>query len=529
MSDALARPTPQQIAWHDGEIGMFVHFDVPVYANTQGGTGVEGNFDLTQFNPSKLDTEQWCDVAESIGAKYIIHVAKHYSGFCNWQTDSTDYSIRNTPWRGGKGDIVADLAESCRNRGLGLGIYLSPGDQHHGALPGGVCPNRDAQSRYNDIYRRQLTELLTKYGPIMELWFDGSIVVPIEDIVEEHAPGVICFQGPCANIRWPGSEKGILPYPAWNAVKRRDAVTGKVTAVHGTPDGDCWLPLEVDTPIRDHFWFHNDGGEQYLKSLQQLIDVYYQSVGYGGVLLLNSNPDRSGLIPAADAARAAEFGAEIRKRFACPLAEVAGNGDEVLLPLARPEMVDHVVIMEDIRNGERIRQYVIEGLTEGGWRELCTGSAVGHKKIDCFEPKTVSSIRFRCMEKAGPVSVKKLAAYSVGSVPLFDKDSLSLVNPISVADLEIAPGSKEYTVDLTAACRIPQRYEVELFSHSSHGGFRVVQAELLVDGTSKSDAIVPMSSDKVLDLKITDWCPTEILLRMRIEADIHLAASVMVR
>jgi alpha-L-fucosidase len=255
----LARPTAQQLAWHDLEVMMFVHFDLATF-DGGGGHRVPEHFDLSRFNPAELDVEQWCDVAESLGAKQVVHVAKHGSGFCNWQTQTTEYGVRNTPWRNGRGDILKDLSASCHRRGLKLGVYLCPYDAYHGATVAGVCRDAASQERYNAVYRQQLTEVLTQYGEISELWFDGSTAMPIEDIIDRYAPGVVCFLGPKMGLRWPGTEKGVLPYPAWNGVRRRDAMTGKVTAAHSDPDGECWLPMECDTPIRDHYWFWDVDG-----------------------------------------------------------------------------------------------------------------------------------------------------------------------------------------------------------------------------------------------------------------------------
>ena len=247
----LATPTPQQAAWQDTEIGMFIRLglwswpigvtdDLDVLAETQ-----------KKFNPTKLDTDQWVTVAESMGAKYVLYTARHADGFCMWQTDTTDFSIKNTPWRDGKGDIVAELAESCRKRGMKLAIYFDPRDAYFGAGPGGKCATAEKQDQYNKIFRQQLTELLSNYGDIFEVWFDGSLFVPIEDILEKYAPKAMVFQGPHATIRWVGNEEGYAPDPGWNAVltTKDPARYGVHTGVDGDPDGDAWLPNECDARI----------------------------------------------------------------------------------------------------------------------------------------------------------------------------------------------------------------------------------------------------------------------------------------
>ena len=334
---ALARPTAAQLAWHQMEIEMFVHFGPATWQE-------QDNDDLSlppaKFNPTKLDTEQWCDVAESFGARQIILVAKHVGGFCLWQTDSSTYGLKQAAWRNGKGDIAADLAASCQKRGLRLGMYLSPADKFLDAGIGGRCATPEAQDRYTATYRQQLTELLTRYGPISEIWFDGSLVFEVSDIVTRYAPDAIQFQGPQASIRWAGNEEGILPYPAWNTLSTRDARSGIATVAHSNPDGDAWLPLEVDTTLRGlHWgdkkdpqsicWFWKTYNKSGLKSLDRLIETYYRSVGHGAVLLLNSNPDTTGRIPREDVRRVAEFGNVIRERFSTPLAETSGRGKTI--------------------------------------------------------------------------------------------------------------------------------------------------------------------------------------------------------
>lgn len=408
------KPTPTQAAWQDMEIGMFIHFGIETWQDKEtDDEPVMENLEL--FNPTDVDTDQWVSVAESIGAKYIILVAKHHGGFCLWQTDTTEYSIKNTPWRDGKGDIVADLADSCRKRGMKLGIYISPADFSQKTGGGGSSNNAEIQKKYSNIYRQQWTELLTRYGEIMEIWFDGSTVVKMDDIIRQYAPKAMVFQSPWATIRWVGNEDGYAPYPAWNTVKKADAVSGVSTAGHSDPEGDAWLPIEVDTVIRYHDWFWNTTNEKDLRSLDELMDVYYNSVGHGAVLLLNIAPDTTGRIPDSDEKRAAEFGAEIQRRFGKSIAETNGRGNVVELPLDKPTTIDHVITMEDILQGERVREYVIEGLLRGNWKRIAHGTAIGHKKIDRFAPVKVTKVRLRVRNSAATPIIRKLAVYDTSS------------------------------------------------------------------------------------------------------------------
>ena len=220
------------------------------------------------------------------------------------------------------------------------------------------------------------------------------------------------FQGPNATIRWVGNEGGFAPYPAWNSLPAVAARSGVAVASHGRPDGDAWLPNECDVSIRAN-WFWDTKNAATLKSLDELVKLYYRSVGHGAVLLLNVTPDVTGLIPEADVNRCAEFGAEIRRRFGKSLAETSGTGPVVTLALEKPMWIDHVIAMEDITQGERIRQYVIEGLVGDTWRELCVGTAVGHKKIDQFDAVRVRQVRLRVIKAAAVPQIRKLTIYNV--------------------------------------------------------------------------------------------------------------------
>lgn len=411
----LARPTPAQAAWHDLEFGMFIHFGPATWQNREYD---DLSTPLSDINPAKLDTDQWVRVAESLGAKYIVFVAKHTGGFCWWQTDSTDYGVRNTPWRNGNGDVMRDLAASCRARGMRLGVYLSPADLKHGVKLGGKCETPEAQATYNRLYRQQLTELLSRYGEIVEVWFDGSIVVPVGDILKVHAPDAMVFQGPHATIRWVGNEQGYAPDPAWNTLPAAAARTGEATAEHSDPDGDVWMPLECDTVnVSPHHWFWGTKPERKLRSVEELMEVYYRSVGHGAVLLLNQTPNTDGLIPEDAAARAAEFGAELRRRFGKCIAETSGAGETVELPLDQPARIDHVITMEQIGEGARVREYVVEGLVHGEWQALCRGTSIGHKKIDRFAPVEVAKVRWHAVRSAAEPRIRRLAVFLVDAQP----------------------------------------------------------------------------------------------------------------
>jgi alpha-L-fucosidase len=412
----LARPTPVQYAWHEQERIMFVCLDPCTW---QGREYDNHSTPLAHINPVQLDTGQWCRAARLWGAKEILFVAKHTGGFCWWQTETTKYGVKETPWKAGKGDVLSELSASCRKQRLHLGVYVYPGDESWGAPigSGGRTKEPSKQEAYNRVFRQQLTEVLTRYGPISEVWFDGSCAIDVGDVLKQHARKAVIFQGPQATIRWAGTESGKLPYPAWNSLKGSDLRTGVATVAQGDPDGDAWAPLEADTTLYNHNWFWSAENEKKRKSLDELIDIYYRSAGRGGVLLLNSSPNTNGLIPEDDLRRYEAFGQEIERRFGRPIAEVKHRrGACVELSLPGATVIDHIVLMEDYRKGERIREYVVEGFSNGEWKQLHAGTSVGRKKIDRFPPTQVSKVRLRVTRFAAEPIIRSLAAFHVGGV-----------------------------------------------------------------------------------------------------------------
>lgn len=406
-ADSPPKPTPAQLAWHRLEVGMFIHLAPQTW---QGRETDDGSTPLAAMNPDKLDTDQWVAIAESMGARYIVFVAKHEGGFCWWQTTTTDWSVGHMPWRAGKADVLRDLAESCRRRDMKLGVYISPQDRRHGAGVGGRTKDPAKQADYEKLFRTQLTEVLANYGDMMEVWFDGSLVFDVGDIVAKHAPSAVVFQGPQASIRWVGNEIGVAPYPAWNAVRHGVRPWGEYTAADGDPDGDRWLPNECDARIRDT-WFWNPRNEASLKSVKDLVRMHDQSVGRGAVLLLNLSPDTTGAIPQADATRAADFGKALEADWGMPVSETQGEGVEFVIQPSAPLPIDRVIIQERIEEGERVRGYVVEALVDGEWRSVATGSAVGHKRIERFSPVQAASMRVRITDSRGTPLISRFAIF----------------------------------------------------------------------------------------------------------------------
>ena len=394
-------PSPQQILWHDMEQIMFVHFGPAAW---QGREYDDHSVPLNRINPTKLDVNQWIDAAQSFDAKMIVFVAKHVGGFCWWQTETTDYGIKNTPYKNGMGDVLDELAKACFERGMKLGIYIYSSDYQ--------VRTPDKQEAYNQLLYKQWEEVLSRYGKqIIELWFDGSTKAPLRDIIKKHVPSAIEFHGPSANIRWVGNERGICPYPNWYTIDSKEPLSGYTIA---DPDGDAWVPVEVDVPLKDHHWFWSRTNEKTLRNLNQLMDIYYYSVGRGAMLLLNSAPDTTGLIPAKDMELYRQFGDEIHRRFGKSIAETSGNGHIVELQLSKQETIDHVIIQEDISFGQRVRQYVIEGRADNNWTVLARGLSIGQKRIEYFSSVKVDAIRLNVVESTFTPVIKRLAVFNTG-------------------------------------------------------------------------------------------------------------------
>ena len=464
----LVRPTPEQRAWQDMELETFVHFGPITWrASESDRTFVPPD----RINPERLDTEQWAEVARSMGSRQLIFVAKHAAGFCWWQTDTTQYGVRQSPWRDGKGDVMRDLVESCRKRGLKLGVYLSPADEFLGARVSGRCADAAAQEKYNSVYRRQLTELLTRYGDISEVWFDGSLLVEVGDILKRHAAKAMVFQGKYATVRWVGNEEGFAPDPNWNTVPEDAGHSGVATAKDGDPNGTVWLPNEIDTRLRAH-WFWSPTNEGTLKSLNELMEIYYRSVGHGATLLMNQTPDRSGLIPEPDVRRTAEFGAELRRRFSKSVAETQGKGATLELALPGSRRIDHIVTMEDLAQGQRVREYRVEGLSGGKWRELVRGTSIGQKKIDVVQPVEVSKIRWTATAVAAPPVLRRLAVYDTGGQG--GGGAVSERPPTAPSSSGIPPASPTTGLPGISTSRPIARTPDSTRSHSSPPGATVV-------------------------------------------------------
>jgi alpha-L-fucosidase len=424
-------PSEAQVRWADAEIGVIIHLDINVFApETFDYARRETLPPLTLFNPSKLNTDQWLASARNAGATYAVLVAKHGTGFCLWPTRSHGYHVGKTPWRSGTGDIVHDFMVSCRKYGIRPGLYYNTNlNTYLGAGPGGIIGAGERKA-YNRIVIEELKELWTGYGSLSEIWFDGGVVADscggiaeeVRGMIAECQPGAILFQGPpgCGNlIRWVGNEDGKAPYPDWS---RADVVASSsgafaINGTNGDPEGKVWCPAEADFPGRRQSawnggWLWRRGEESQVFLASDLVDRYYTSVGRNANMLIGMVIDTSGLFPAPDSIAFSGFGTRVRRIFQRPLARRSGSGRVLDLTLAaRPVRVNHVVLCEEIAQGERIRGFEVQALVKGVWLPVCAGTSVGHKFISKFDAVEASSFRLRVTESSGEPILKEFSAY----------------------------------------------------------------------------------------------------------------------
>lgn len=420
-----ARPTPSeaQLQWQRDELAMFIHFGVNTFTDREWGDGKELP---SMFNPSRLEAAQWARVARQAGFRAMILTAKHHDGFCLWPTKTTAHSVASSPWRGGKGDVVREFVDACREEGLRPGLYLSPWDRNHPAY--GDSP------RYNDVYIAQLTELLTGYGPLAEVWFDGANGEGPNGKRQEYdwprvwatvkrlQPDAVVFSDAGPDVRWGGNESGIAGDPNWSTVDPSRVPApgtsgpGVIDALqHGDPNGSVWRPAEADTSIRPG-WFYHPAEDARVKSADQLVNLYLRSVGRNSKLLLNVPPTPEGLIHDVDASRLVAMHDRLRAMFATNLASgrdrvsVDGRTREVELP--SPSPLGFVRLSEDIVRGQTVARYAVTGFDGTAWIELSSGTTIGYAKIDRItSTATIHRLKLTVIEAAGPLRTAMISAY----------------------------------------------------------------------------------------------------------------------
>lgn len=427
-------PSPQQLEWQQMELTAFLHFGINTFTDREWGDGKE---DPALFNPTDLDAEQWVRTLKEAGFKMVLLTAKHHDGFCLWPTKTTKHSVASSPWKDGKGDVVKELRDACTKYDMKFGVYLSPWDRNAECY--GDSP------RYNEFFIEQLTELLTNYGEVHEVWFDGANGEGpngkkqvydwdafYKTIQRLQPKAVMAIMGD--DVRWVGNERGLGRETEWSATVLAPGIYARSTennqrlGIHNTSQdlGSremlknatelFWYPSEVDVSIRPGwFWHESENGK--VKSLKHLADIYFQSVGYNSVLLLNIPPDRRGHIHEADVARLKEFAAYRQQAFADNRVKKehkmwdAASGDQRVYKLKSSSKINVVLLQEDIARGQRVESFRVEGRVGGQWQLLGEGTTVGYKRMLRFPEVEAEALRITIGSSRLEAHISNVAAY----------------------------------------------------------------------------------------------------------------------
>ncbi|HUU18294.1 MAG TPA: alpha-L-fucosidase [Sedimentisphaerales bacterium] len=486
------RPSARQLVWQQGEFICFIHFGVNTFTAREWGTGKE---DPKIFNPEKLDTDQWCRMMKAAGMTQAILTVKHHDGFCLWQTRYTTHSVASSRWRDGKGDVLRDLVDSCRKYGLKVGVYLSPADLYQIENPDGLYGNLSEYSErviprpvpdrpfrdkrtfkyivddYNEYFLNQLFELLTEYGPIHEVWFDGAhpkrkggqkyTYAQWYEMIRELAPEAVIFgKGP--DLRWCGNEAGDTRAAEWSVIPisapvdkfdwpdMTDQDLGSLSKLQESLSRGGylhWYPAETDTSIR-RGWFWRDEKQQ-VKTTEHILDIWYRSVGGNTVLLLNVPPNRDGLFAERDSKVLTEVGQILRETFKTNLAEgatataSAGRGPgfeaansldgdtttcwmppdwttqaELVVTLDNPKTFNCVIFQEQIRDfGQRIAEFAVDAHIDGKWQQVAEGQTVGYKRICRTASVTADKVRIRILKSRVCPTISNFALFYAPPIP----------------------------------------------------------------------------------------------------------------
>ena len=444
-------PSSRQLAWHEMEFTGFLHFTTNTFTDKEWGHGDESP-DI--FNPAEFDAEQIVSTAKMAGMKGLILTCKHHDGFCLWPSKFTKHSVQFSSWREGKGDVVREISEACRRHGLKFGVYLSPWDRNHADY---------GRAAYVDYYRNQLRELLTGYGPVFEVWWDGanggtgyyggaretrtidrSTYYGWEEtasIVRELQENAVIFSDAGPDIRWVGNENGFAGDPCWQTYtpapregesKAGPGTTNYLEATNGHRDGKLWLPAEACVSIRPGWFWHENQNDR-VRSPENLVDLYYSSVGRGATLLLNLPPDRRGLIHENDVRSLREFRRILDTTFATDYAvdaqfaasNVRGEskrfsaanltdrdrqtywttddsvtGAEIIVKFDQPKMINVVLLREYLPLGQRVSTWALDRWENNHWIEFAVGESIGSCRL--WRGTTVTSEKIR-LRLSGPV------------------------------------------------------------------------------------------------------------------------------
>lgn len=455
-------PSERQLAWHELEYYAFIHFNMNTFTNMEWGMG---NEKPESFNPMQLDTRQWARVCKDAGMKGIIITAKHHDGFCLWPSAYTEHSVKNSPWKDGQGDVIRELSDACMEYGLKFGVYLSPWDRNHADY---------GKPEYLDYFRNQLRELLTNYGEVFEVWFDGANGGTgyygganeerkidnrtyyqwdsVFKIVRELQPNACIFSDGGPDVRWVGNEEGWARPTNWSLLKRDDFAPGISNDLEflraGQEDGTHWLPAEVDVSIRPG-WYYHPYEDHKVKSLPHLLDIYYNSIGRNASLLLNFPVDDRGLIHENDVEQVMKLAKAIEADFKTDLAVdkkvTASNtrgesrkfkpehlidgdkstywatdddvlGASITLDFGELTAFNRFLAQEYIPLGQRVEKFSLEAMVDGQWKQIASETTIGYKRILRFPTVEATALKFTIEEAKGAPVISNLQIFNAPKV-----------------------------------------------------------------------------------------------------------------
>lgn len=457
-------PTPQQLEWQQMELTAFLHFGVNTFTGREWGDGTE---DPNIFNPTELDCEQWVRTLKESGFKMAIITAKHHDGFCLWPTKTTRHSVASSSWKNGKGDVVRELRDACKKYGVKFGVYLSPWDRNASCY--GDSP------AYNQFFIEQLTELLTNYGEVHEVWFDGANGegpngkkqiydwdAILKTIRRLQPKAVTAIMGD--DVRWVGNEKGIGRETEWSATaltpgiyprsgeqNKKLGIYGKAKDLGGRDIVACatelfWYPSEVDVSIRPGWFYHADQDSQ-VKSLSHLANIYFQSVGYNSVLLLNIPPDLRGRINENDVQRLKELSGYLKKTFdrnyvlKGDKAWHGTSGTTRQYDVQKGALINAFMIQEDISKGQRVESFLVEAYKGGAWIHLAEGTTVGYKRLVRFSDTCPERIRVTIRSARGIANISAVGLFY--AEPLADKSAEVQLSDVAVTEWKVVSGNAD--------------------------------------------------------------------------------------